>query len=163
MRWPRQQRRSSFPLVRTVSPLAPDLPLYHSDLDTTFARRTTQEGQSRVAWKLLPVKKVGDKYDFACVLNAGEPLVSTAGTFYLEWYEDGGRRRRAVRSHPREVKEALASHAQVVSLRERGVQVDDAPQGTERRQLTGLSIADVLEILRRRPPSSTRLRSGQST
>lgn len=95
-------------------------------------------------WKLLPVRRTGDRYDFTSVLSGGAPLVVTAGTFYLEWREEGQRKRRAVGSHPREVKQALLDQAKVVSLRESGMEVQDAPQISARRDQQGPTIADVL-------------------
>lgn len=96
-------------------------------------------------WKLLPVSKVNGKLDWTHVHDAGVPVVSTAGTFYLEWREGGKRVRRAVGSHPREAKEALATQSQVVSLRGSGVQVEDAPQIAERRTLSGRTIAETVD------------------
>ena len=90
-------------------------------------------------WKLLAVAKAGDTLDWAKVMAGG------SGTFYLEWREAGKRIRRAVGDHPRHAKEALASQAKIVSLREGGMDVDDAPQIAERRQLSGRSIKDAID------------------
>ena len=96
------------------------------------------------SWKLLPVKRIGDRYDFTAVLNGGVQTVVTAGTFYLEWREAGERKRRAVGTHPREAKAAIADQARVVALRESGMEIPDAPQIQARRQHAGPSIADVI-------------------
>ena len=96
------------------------------------------------SWKRLPVKRIGDRYDFTAVLNGGVQTVVTAGTFYLEWREAGERKRRAVGTHPREAKAAIADQARVVALRESGMEIPDAPQIQARRQHAGPSIADVI-------------------
>ncbi len=96
------------------------------------------------SWKLLPVKRTGDRYDFSSVLNGGVPMVVTAGTFYLEWRENVERKRRAVGSHPREAKQALVDQAKVVDLRGSGMKVQDAPQIAARRDLQGSTIAEVI-------------------
>ena len=96
-------------------------------------------------WKLLPVVKAGNMLAWSKVMAGGYPVIAASGTFYLEWRESGKRIRRAVGDHPRQAKEALASQAKIISLREEGVEVDDAPQIAERRQLSGRSIKDVIE------------------
>ncbi len=96
-------------------------------------------------WRLLAVAKAGNTLDWAKVMAGGSPIVAASGTFYLEWREAGKRLRRAVGDHPRQAKEALASQAKIVSLREGGMDVDDAPQIAERRQLSGRSIKDAID------------------
>ncbi len=109
-------------------------------------------------WKLLPVARSGEVLDWAKVMVAGKPVVATAGTFYLEWRE-GKRIRRAVGDHPRQAKEALAAQAKVVSLREVGMEVQDAPQIAERKQLPGRTIADVVAAFEVAGPLRYRRRS----
>lgn len=104
-------------------------------------RKVKVEGR----WKMLPVKKDARGYDFSQVVNLGSPLIAAEGTFYLEWRDADGRKRRAVGTHPRQVKEALATQEKVIELRGKGMEVADAPQITERREMTGKSVADVID------------------
>ena len=111
------------------------------------------------AWKLLPVKRVGERYEFSTVLSAGEPLVAAEGTFYLEWRENGKRIRRAVGNHAREAKEAIAAQAKIVSLRDAGMVVADTPQIAERRGPAGRTIASAIDTFIQNAPLKYRKRS----
>ena len=110
-------------------------------------------------WKLLPVRKLNGKHDWTQVMDGGVPVVAAEGTFYLEWREDGRRLRRAVGTHPRDAKEALAAQAQIVSLRDSGMQIDDAPQITERRALSGRTISEAIDSFIQTAPLKYRQKS----
>lgn len=48
-------------------------------------------------WRFAPVQLVNNKLKFDWVLIDGQPERHTEGTYYIEWYEDGRRRRRSVK------------------------------------------------------------------
>jgi hypothetical protein len=65
-------------------------------------------------WRFCPVVIAGNgriKPDY--VLAAGRAELHREGSYYLEWYEDGSRRRRSVG------KNALEAHAQIGEQRRR--------------------------------------------
>ena len=111
-------------------------------------------------WLLLPVAKTNGKFDWPHVLLHGTPIVA-AGTFYLDYREGGRRVRRAVGSHPRDAKVALASQTSVLGLRDAGMVVEDAPQLQTYRPIAGLRIADVIADYIAHPPLKLRSRSLQ--
>lgn len=118
-------------------------------------RKVSIEGQ----WKMLPVVRnkitSGEqRYDMTRVMLAGSPIVVTAGTFYLEYREEGRRVRRAIGDHPTEVKAALSTQASVLGLRSQGVTVADAPQLRPRTAElpTGKTIRTVVDAFVRSPP-----------
>jgi integrase len=110
-------------------------------------------------WKLLPVWKTGDKLDWTKLNNDGVPMVSTTGTFYLDYREDGKRIRRAVGSHPREAKAAQSAQASILNLRAEGMEVEDAPQMQQYRPISGPKISDIVREFVKRPPYELRARS----
>src|ERR1700676_1791174 len=57
-------------------------------------------------WRFVPVVKSNGKPQPRLVLIDGLPVVSTAGTFYLEWRKDGKRIHRPVGTSPREALDA---------------------------------------------------------
>ena len=110
-------------------------------------------------WKLLPVAKVGDRLDWTKVMLAGKPIVSLEGTFFLEYREGGKRVRRAVGSHMREAKLALATQTGVLELRAKGIDVPDALQIRARRPVEGKTIRAVVDQFCATPPISLRKRT----
>jgi integrase/recombinase XerD len=118
-------------------------------------RKVKVEGK----WQFLPVAKQGNKLDWTHLSHRGVPMVSTAGTFYLDYREGGRRIRRAIGDHPRDAKAALASQMSVINLREAGMQVDDAPQIQAYRPVSGKSISEVVSNFIAHPPLKLRKRS----
>ena len=63
------------------------------------------------AWKMLPVASSGEgdarRWDFAKVMLRGKPIIAEAGTFYLDFWDGGERKRRTIGTHPRDVKAAI--------------------------------------------------------
>lgn len=117
-------------------------------------------------WKMLPVVRTRlasgeQRYDLTRVMVAGVPTVAIAGTFYLEYRDQGRRVRRSVGDHPTEVKAALATQASVLDLRARGVTVEDAPQLRPRSTVTpaGKTIRTVVDGFTKNPPVEYRHRS----
>jgi integrase/recombinase XerD len=116
-------------------------------------------------WKMLPVvrNKISggeQRFDLTRVMHAGVPVVVTAGTFYLE-YRENGRKRRAIGDHPTEVKAALATQASVLGLRALGVAADDAPQLRPRSTVRpeGKTVRAVVDAFVTDPPSEYRHKS----
>ena len=99
------------------------------------------------------------RYDLTRVTIAGKPIVVTAGTFYLEYREDGRKVRRAIGDHPREVKAAISTQASVIALRAKGVATDDAPQIRAQLRPEGKSIRAVVDAFIKNPPLEYRPRS----
>src|SRR6185437_13657887 len=89
----------------------------------------------------------------------GERLPAGAGAFYLEYRESGRKVRRLVGATPREVQAAMTSQAQVLELRDRGVEVEDAPEIHTRRPVEGKSIAEVVRSFEAHPPAKLRPKS----
>jgi integrase/recombinase XerD len=118
-------------------------------------RKVKVEGK----WKFLPIAKQGNKLDWTHLSHRGVPMVSTTGTFYLDYREGGQRIRRAIGNHPRDAKAALASQVSVLNLREAGMQVDDAPQIQAYRQVSGKNITEVVSNFIAHPPLKLRKRS----
>lgn len=109
------------------------------------------------ALRMLPVAKKLDGggkpyFDLTHVLLARKPVVASAGTFYLEYYEHGRRTRRAIGEDPRVVKAALATQASVLEVRARGGAADDAPQLRPRMAPEGKTIKAVVKDFRDHPP-----------
>jgi integrase/recombinase XerD len=118
-------------------------------------RKVSIEGQ----WKMLPVarNKISggeQRYDMTRVMLAGAPVTVIAGTFYLEYRENGRRVRRAIGDHPAEAKVALATQASVIGLRSQGVTVADAPQLRPRSTEVpaGKTIRTVVDAFVKSPP-----------
>ena len=125
-------------------------------------RKVSIDGQ----WKMLPVvrNKIsggGQRYDLTRVLLAGEPVVAAAGTFYLEYREDGRRVRRSIGDDHRQVKAALATQASVIGLRGMGVAANDAPQLRPRSTLKpeGKTLRAVIHQFATAPPLEYRHKS----
>jgi integrase/recombinase XerD len=57
-------------------------------------------------WQFFPVAKINGKPKPELVMIEGKPRRSTAGTFYLQWRENGVRRTRPVGTSPREALDA---------------------------------------------------------
>jgi integrase len=117
-------------------------------------------------WKMLPVVRTRlasgeQRYDLTRVMVAGLPTVAIAGTFYLEYREQGRRVRRAIGDHPNEVKAALATQASVLGLRKMGVAADDAPQLRPRSTVVpeGKTIHTVVNGFTKNPPAEYRHKS----
>jgi integrase len=114
------------------------------------------------AWKMLPVAR--DRHgalDWSRVMHKGAPIVAAAGTFYLEYFAPQ-KTRRAVGTHPRDAKAALASQTAVLALRARGVVTGDAPEIQQRAdaaELTGARIDEVVREFVASPPVKLRPRS----
>jgi hypothetical protein len=74
-------------------------------------------------------------------------MVATEGTFYLQYRavgRDSKKITRAIGSHPRDAKAALATQISVLNLRQEGMEVDDAPQLQVYRPISGPKISDVV-------------------
>jgi integrase/recombinase XerD len=111
-------------------------------------------------WRMLPVLKLADgRLDWTKVTFQGAAVVAEAGTFFLEYREEGRRVRRAVGQHMREAKAALATQTGVLKLRAEGVDVSDAPQIRQRPELQGRTIRSVVEAFTAAPPIGLRRRS----
>jgi integrase/recombinase XerD len=117
-------------------------------------------------WKMLPVvrHKISggeQRFDLTRVLLGGEPVVATAGTFYLEYREAGRRVRRSIGEDPHTVKAALATQASVIGLRAQGVKAEDAPQLRPRSTVTpeGKTIRAVIVAFQESPPPEYRHKS----
>jgi integrase len=113
------------------------------------------------AWELLPVWKQNGKLDWTRVSLHGVPMVSTFGTFYLDYRENGKRKRPAVGTHPRDAKAAMIAQASVLNLREEGMEVDDAPQMQAYHPVSGPRISEIVREFVARPPYELRLKSRQ--
>jgi integrase/recombinase XerD len=112
------------------------------------------------AWVFLPVWKTGEKLDWTRLKHKGTPIPSVSGTFYLDYTPAGGKRlRKAVGTHPREAKTALASQQSVVHLRSAGLEVKDAPEIQAYRPLSGPRVAEVVDRFVDHPPLKLRKRS----
>jgi integrase len=110
-------------------------------------------------WKFLSVAKDERKQlDWKYLVYKGQRIVSTEGTFYLD-YQENGRVRRAVGDHPREAKAALALQMNVLNLREGSLEVDDAPQIQVYRPISGPRISDVVREFVDKPPVKYRKKS----
>lgn len=48
-------------------------------------------------WRFAPAQLVNNKLKFDWVLIDGEPQRHAEGTYYIEWYEGGQRRRQSVK------------------------------------------------------------------
>jgi integrase/recombinase XerD len=118
-------------------------------------RKVKVEGK----WQFLPVAKQGNKLDWNHLHFRGVQMVSTTGTFYLDYRENGQRIRRAIGDHPRDAKGALAAQMSVLNLRDAGMQVDDAPQIQAYRPISGKSIAEVVSSFIAYPPLKLRKKS----
>lgn len=103
--------------------------------------------------------KAGNTLDWTHLSLRGVPIVSTTGTFYLDYREGGQRIRSAIGDHPRDAKAALASQVSVLNLREAGMKVDDAPQIHAYRQVSGKSITEFVSNFIAHPPLKLRKRS----
>lgn len=110
-------------------------------------------------WQFLPVAKHENKLDWTHVVHRGVPMVSTSGTFYLDYREAGKRVRRAIGDHPRDAKTALALQSSVISLRQTGMTVEDAPQVQVYRPVSGPRIADLIADYVKNPPLKLRVKS----
>lgn len=117
-------------------------------------------------WKMLPVvrnKIIGgeQRYDLTRVMLHGAPVVAVSGTFYLEYHEDGKKKRRSVGENHGQVKAALATQASVLGLRAMGVAADDAPQLRPRTsvRLEGKMIREVVGWFVDTPPPEYRHKS----
>jgi site-specific recombinase XerD len=110
-------------------------------------------------WKLLPVAKTGPRFDWAYVKLRGERLPAGAGAFYLEYIEHGRKVRRLVGATPKDAQAAMLNQAQVLELRSRGVEVQDAPEIQTRRDVHGKTIAEVVNKFTTHPPAGLRPRS----
>jgi integrase/recombinase XerD len=110
-------------------------------------------------WERLPVAKVGDRLDWGRVMKAGKPIAASAGTFFLEYREEGGKRRRAVGDTAKGAESAMLSQAAVLELRKRGVETEDAPEIHARRPREGKTIAEVVKRFLAAPPIELRDRS----
>ncbi|HKR27774.1 MAG TPA: hypothetical protein VJS11_09965 [Acidobacteriaceae bacterium] len=61
---------------------------------------------TETGWRFVPVLRVGGKPRPETVLIAGEAVRSTAGTFYIEWRENGRRIQKPVGRSPRAALDA---------------------------------------------------------
>jgi integrase/recombinase XerD len=125
-------------------------------------RKVAIEGQ----WKMLPVarypiRRGEQRYDLTQVLLLGEPVVATAGTFYLEYRESGRRVRRSIGEDHAQVKAALATQTSVIGLRAMGVATDDAPQIRPRSVSLpqGKTVRAVVDAFVKSPPLEHRRRT----
>ena len=86
-------------------------------MDSTKSTRANLKKYIKVAgmWRFVPILKQNGVPHPGTVLIGGNPVRSTSGTFYLEFYENGKRIRRPVGTSPREAKDAW-------NLRRRGEQ-----------------------------------------
>jgi len=123
------------------------------------AIRVLRKVKADEQWQLLPVAKTGERFDWNYVMLRGERLPAGAGAFYLEYREGGRKVRRLVGATPREVQAAMTSQAQVLELRDRGVEVEDAPEIHTRRPVEGKSIAEVVRSFEAHPPAKLRPKS----
>lgn len=57
-------------------------------------------------WQFFPVAKVNGRPKPELVIIDGKPRRGTAGTFYLQWRENGVRRTRPVGTSPRQALDA---------------------------------------------------------
>lgn len=110
-------------------------------------------------WMLLPVARVGDRYDWGKVSHGGAAIVAEEGTFYLEYRQNGRRLRRAVGNHPRDAKAALETQTGVLELRKQGVQVEDAPQIRPEPRSDGPTLAGAVRTFCEAPPLKYRKKS----
>lgn len=72
-------------------------------MDSTNSIRTNLKKYIKVAgkWRFVPVMKQNGVPDPGTVLIDGQPVRSTTGTFYLEYYENGRRVQRPLGTSPR--------------------------------------------------------------
>jgi integrase/recombinase XerD len=111
-------------------------------------------------WVFLPVAKKNGQFVWSHLLHRGIPITTITGTFYLDWRVKGKRFRRAVGDHPREAKAALATQLHIISLRDKGIEVDDAPQIARPLEAgTGKRIAAVIDNFCDHPPLELRKKS----
>ncbi len=110
-------------------------------------------------WLFLAVAKVGEKLDWTHLVHKGVKIVSTTGTFYLDYRQKGRRVRKAVGDHPRDAKTALNDQISVLALRKSGMEVSDAPAIAARCPGTGPTIKSVVAAFKSNPPIKYRKRS----
>lgn len=118
-------------------------------------RKVKVEGK----WKTLPVTKSGKTYSWNNVDFRGESLFVSTGTYYLEYYENGKKRRRAVGPDHAPVLRAVETQHQVNQLRGKGVEVDDAPELYDVSKPQGRSVAEAIQAFKDEPPVHLRTRS----
>jgi integrase/recombinase XerD len=114
--------------------------------------------------KILKYVKAGEKWRFANVVEKSGKLVRdhvlisgrdehhAEGTYYIEWYEIGNRRRRkAVRDFAAVVEEARRKAIEVEAVRAGVVETRSAPAGIPSARLgVGTAIDNYLEFIENR-------------
>jgi len=96
-------------------------------------------------WSMVPVAtKESGAFDFSRVMIGAEAVVAEAGTFYLDFRDNGKRRRMAIGETAKEAQEALATQRAVLGLRSQGMDVADAPAVQRGKPGTGITLADAI-------------------
>lgn len=110
-------------------------------------------------WTKLPIARTATGLDWQNVVLKGKKYPAAEGTFYLEYQDDGRKRRRAVGDKVHEAKRALATQTAVLDLRRMGVDAPDAPELQGQRPIDGKRIRVVVDEFVRKPPIKLRDRS----
>lgn len=99
-------------------------------------KRKAPDGQ----WQFYPVHRNGNKPDPRLILIDGEPASwRGGGAFYLDWREDGERRRKQVGKSPREALDAWRSATGVANG---SIPADEAEAKDETAENTGISVQE---------------------
>src|SRR5579864_9769392 len=76
-------------------------------------------------WRFAPMHLVNNKLKFDWVLIDGQPEHHVEGTYYIEWYEAGKRRRQSVKDAA-EVLEQARRKAAELDATKTGLQIVDS-------------------------------------
>ncbi|HEY6252405.1 MAG TPA: hypothetical protein VI685_20820, partial [Candidatus Angelobacter sp.] len=95
-------------------------------------------------WRFAPAQLVNNKLKFDWVLIDGEPQRHAEGTYYIEWYEDGKRRRQSVKDSS-EVLEQARGKAIALDAGKTGLEIADADDGQPERVRLADAVAAYLK------------------
>lgn len=116
------------------------------------------------SWTFVPVAKKNDHYIHDTVLIAGVPTKMTAGTFYLDWREEGKRIQKSVGVNGHEAIEAHRLQTATHKGRAEGVDIPhDAPQLERGRVLLKQLVAGYFDDHRLRPKSLAKYREAMTS
>lgn len=83
-------------------------------------------------WRFAPAQLVNNKLKFDCVLIEGKAERHPEGTYYIEWYEDGKRRRQSVKDSA-EVLEQARRKAIALDAGKAGLEITEEKEGAKLR------------------------------
>jgi len=86
------------------------------------------------SWRFAPLKQdANNRIAWNVVLIDGNEEIHKEGTFYIEWYDDGRRKRKSVGKHPHEVLERARRKKLVLESERAGIEVKDHEAADPRR------------------------------